>query len=286
VEQLRRLAYGLIGWILVVVPLWAGEEVLQPSPPSTPVSASPRIVSLDLCTDWMLLRHGLPGQAVIYSPLLYRYATDWTPPGSPTHDGRLETLLRLGPARLLTGQYNARMLRQRLQQLGRDVTVLPLPQSLDQLEEYLRRFERAVGWPAGRVAGERKGRAEHEKRSDPQPRPRLLLLGANGIATGSNTLEDEMIRRAGWRNWLDQPGFVTLDIEAVLRDPPDAILWSQPDSPALANRFARMPPIRRLLERQPPFPASDGDWRWHCPGPWTLDLIDDLARWWEAFDGA
>ncbi len=229
----------------------------------------------------MLIRHGLPDQAVVYSPLLYRYATDWTPPGLPTHDGHLESLLRLEPARILSGQYNARMLRERLQQLGRKVTVLPLPQNLDQLEDYLRRFERAAGWPRGWVSGDRKGRAV---KGGSGPSVRLLLLGANGIATGKNTLEDEMIQRAGWRNWLDQAGFVSLDIEAVLRDPPDAILWSQPDSPALANRFANLPPIRRRLERQPPFPTPDGDWRWHCPGPWTFDLIDDLARWREAFD--
>ena len=281
----RQLACWLIGLALFVSPLWAEDEARPPVALSPAGAATPRIVSLDLCTDWMLIRYGLPGQAAVYSPLLYRYATDWTPPGLPTHDGRLETLLRLGPARILAGQYNARMLRERLQQLGRQVTVLPLPQSLEQLEDYLRRFERAAGWPEGRAARGREGRADDSKAREQGPRPRLLLLGANGIATGKNTLEDEMIRRAGWRNWLDRPGFVTLDIEAVLQDPPDAILWSQPYSPALANRFARMPPIRRLLERQPPFPAPDGDWRWHCPGPWTFDLIDDLARWREAIDG-
>ena len=31
------------------------------------------IVSLDLCTDWMLLKYADPAQVRAYSPLLYKY---------------------------------------------------------------------------------------------------------------------------------------------------------------------------------------------------------------------
>ncbi len=237
--------------------------------------ASSRIISLDLCSDWMLIRYPPAGAEVLYSPLLYRYRVDWVPEGLPTHDGRLESLLPLLPARILSGEFNALSLRQRLEQLGHAVTVLPLPRSLEGIGDYLRRYEAAVGLPAGQLSV-----AAHPP--EPDSGRRLLLLGANGIGTGAGTLEDELLRRAGWRNWLQAPGFQPLDLERLLSDPPDAILAFRSPAPALAGLFAAMPPIRQRMDAQPPFPGGEDDWRWHCPGPWTGALVDDLARWREA----
>lgn len=275
---MKRASYFLLllGLLLVVPQVRA-----DPVGTSHEAEGGVDVVSLDLCTDWMLIRRGGAGRRVVYSPLLYRYPAPWTPTGLPTHDGRLETLLRLDPAQILVGQYNARMLRQRLQQLGKKVTVLPLPQSLSQLADYMGQFETALGLSSGAASS---GIRPPPEISESPQAPRLLLLGANGIGTGGDTLEDEIIHRAGWRNWVEDTGWVRVDLERVIMDPPDAILWSKPDSPALANRFAQMPPIRQRLEQQPRFPGGDHDWRWQCPGPWTWTLIDDLARWREAFD--
>jgi len=102
-------------------------------------TASPvpsRVVSLDLCTDWMLARH-LPRERVAaLSPFHRRYPVAWVGLDWPAHDGSLEQVLAHKPDLVITGQYNALGLRQRLQALGVRVVVLPLPDTLARITAY------------------------------------------------------------------------------------------------------------------------------------------------------
>ncbi len=228
------------------------------------------IVSLDLCTDWMLLKYADPAQVLAYSPLLYKYHADWVPLDLPVHDGSLEHILQLEPELLISGEYNAIILRKRLQQLGRNVEVLPLPTTLDSIREYQTEFLRLIG------ASETSGGVGWD-RAYPSRHQSLLLLGANGIGTGTNTLEDDLLRKAGWVNYIDANGYVSLQMERIVVDPPDAIYSSAPLSNSLANLFVRHPAIQALM------PANETprgeNWRWQCPGPWSLDLIQELSQW-------
>lgn len=244
------------------------------------------IVSLDLCSDWMLAYYADPTQVRALSPLwlsspLPDDATDtavsaavaqphWPGYPWPVHDGSLEQIYRLAPGQVIVGQYNASLLRSRLQALGVPVTVLPLPTDLAGIAQYQRHFLQLIG--------------RTELPVPPPPvlqvpaadAPRLLLLGANGIGTGQGTMEDQILRQAGWRNYLPESGYIALDLERITRDPPAAILWSAPHSPALANRFSEHPLLRRLL---PPERWLGADyWRWQCPGPWTWQLIAQLTQ--------
>lgn len=228
------------------------------------------IVSLDLCTDWMLLAFAEPSQVRAYSPLLYRYRADWVPPGLPVHDGSLEHILQLEPGLLISGEYNAMLLRKRLRQLGKRVEVLSLPTTLDGIRRYQADFLALIG-----VRGER-GTVDWE-RQYPARHETLLLLGANGIGTGTGTLEDELLHRAGWQNYIDATGYVSLQMERIVADPPDAIYSSAPLSNSLANLFLRHPAIRSLVTTQ--VAPDSKHWRWQCPGPWSLELIRELAAW-------
>ncbi len=228
------------------------------------------IVSLDLCTDWMLLKYADPAQVRAYSPLLYKYHADWVPLDLPVHDGSLEHILQLEPELLISGEYNAIILRKRLQQLGRNVEVLSLPTTLDGIREYQAEFLRLID-------ASETSEAFGWDRAYPPRHQSLLLLGANGIGTGTNTLEDDLLRKAGWVNYIDANGYVSLQMERIVADPPDAIYSSAPLSNALANLFVRHPAIQALM------PANESprgeNWRWQCPGPWSLDLIQELSLW-------
>ena len=232
---------------------------------------SPRgIVSLDLCSDWMLLKFAHPSQVRAYSPLLYKYQADWVPDGLPVHDGSLEHILQLEAGLLISGEYNAILLRKRLQQLGRNVEVLSLPTTLNGIRRYQARFLELIDADAGSVA------ADWDRTYAPRHKS-LLLLGANGVGTGVNTLENDLLRKAGWKNYIEASGYVSLQMERVVADPPDAIYSSAPLSNSLANLFVRHPAIRTLM---PENEAPRGeDWRWQCPGPWSLELIQELASW-------
>ncbi len=232
------------------------------------VDSPSRIVSLDLCTDWMLLKTASRSQVLAFSPLLYRFPANWVDDNLPVHDGSLEQILQLQPDLILTGEYNAITLRKRLLQLGLKVKVLPLPDSLQAIQQYEQYFHSILGHNS------------HEKIALTQFKDKnktLLLLGANGIGTGTATLENDVIEKSGWTNYVQQQGYVNLDLEQLVSHPPDAVLWAAPHSNSLANLFAS----HRVLEQ-----INDGQkwvsrdyWRWQCPGPWTYELIQEMAEW-------
>lgn len=253
-----RLATPLL-IMLLALPGWAHAAVPQ------------RIVSLDLCMDWLVAHHADRQSVVGLSQLQKRYPIDWIDTDWPLHDGSLEAIYTLQPDLILVGQYAATMLRQRLQSLDMQVKVMPLPSTLQQVVDYEKKFLSYLQLPQTRAS----------EVPAPPPRPtraqRLLLLGSNGIGTGSGTLEHEILEHAGWTNYLTESGYQRLDLEQIVSDPPDAILWAAPDHRALANQFAEHPALLRAVpaERW----LSTDYWRWQCPGPWTWDLIGQLHQW-------
>lgn len=243
-----------------------------------------RIASLDLCMDWLLAYYADPSNVLALSPLHQRYPLPINTAKWPVHDGSLEQLVSLDPDLVIVGEFNALMLRSQLQRLGVNVEVLALPRSLIEVEHYLLRFTELLGISIthkNAKISNLHGEGLNQKTSNVQ-KPRLLLLGANAVGTGEGTFEDQLITQSGWQNYLTRSGYITLDLEQLASDPPDAILWAAPDSAALANQFAQHP----VLAKQLPEDAwlTTDYWRWQCPGPWTYELIDQLTGLREAFD--
>lgn len=289
--------------------------------PAVPVPK--RIISLDLCTDWILAHHADPDQVVAISPLQPRYRPEGLTHSWPHHDGTLERIIELKPDLILAGEYNAITLRNRLKTLGFRVEVLPLPTSLNAIRDYELKTLKLLGKSADRAhsgsiarshsaqeksnsnsnsnhvndlhneinsrnslnstAADNNPARNHQdtttalEHKSSQFKPRLLLLGANGVGTGTNTFEHDVLTRAGWHNYLQAPGYQQLDLERMVTEPPEAVLWSSTSGNALANRFSEHPALRHSL---PPDRWLTTDyWRWQCPGPWTWDLINDLRAW-------
>ena len=229
------------------------------------------MLTLDLCSDWLLARYADRSQVLALSPLIHQYPVEWVGQNWPTHDGNLEQILELKPDLVISGEYNAMMLRQRLQTLGIRVEVLSLPRSLAQVGDYERRFLSLLGLPQSLASQE-----SDAVQALAKP-PRLLLLGANGIGTGRTTFEHGLIEHAGWRNYLKADGYVSLDLEQLIADPPDTILWSAPHSDALANQFAEHPVLKRAVPAERWLTIDY--WSWQCPGPWTWELVSQLQQW-------
>ncbi len=107
-----------------------------------------RVVSLDLCTDWMMARHAARAQVAGLSPLKLQYPVPWLDASWPVHDGTLEQILQLKPDLVITGEYNALLTRGRLQTLGVRVEILPLPKNLSEVTAYEMRLLDLLGLPA------------------------------------------------------------------------------------------------------------------------------------------
>lgn len=230
-----------------------------------------RVVSLDLCTDWLISQYADPTQVVGYSALS---AHSGGPEGRtlmPLHDGHLESIIALKPDLVLVGQYNAWALRSRLKQLGLPVEILPLPTTLIEVDQQMQlvakklgHYERYVDYLSSTKPIEPHGET-------------MLILGANGIATGIQTFENQLIEYAGWTNYITRPGYTEIDLEKVIAHPPSRLMTSSPDSAALANQIMENPIWYKVLNKKDI--ASTQYWAWQCPGPWTFQLVEQLKQW-------
>ena len=253
---------ALVGLLLLLLPITTAASSLPAPPPQ-------RIVSLDLCMDWMLAHHAAPERVASLSPMHLRYPVHWITEPWPHHDGSLEQIVKMQPDLVLAGEYSALLLRERLRTLGYRVEVMPLPTTLSLVEAYERQLLALIGSDPSQALP---APATTSPAADAK---RLLLLDANAIGTGRGTFEHQILEQAGWRNYLQGSGLVPLDLERIASDPPDAILFSAPKHQALANRFAEHPVLRRAV---PADAWLDSEyWRWQCPGPWTWDLIRQLT---------
>lgn len=244
---------------------------VKSEPVQKPVLSFPeRILSLDLCMDWILAYHVDKARIAGLSPLHKRYPLPLRLDDWPVHDGSLEQIFQLQPDLVLVGEYNALLLRSRLQALDQPVVVVPLPRSLEQVEDYERHILQLTGLSQAFAT------PAPSLRQPGESAPRLLILGANGVGTGAGTFEDQILRQAGWVNYLADKGYLSLDLEQLVNDPPDAVLWASPDSPSLASRFAEHPALAGRIPAQR-WLTTDY-WRWQCPGPWTWELIDQLQE--------
>jgi iron complex transport system substrate-binding protein len=263
------------GFISLVMTIGLLSPIVSMAMPPTLVAYEPvmpkRLLSLDMCMDWLVSYHIGPEHVVALSPLWLRYPRPGEHRDWQTHNGSLEQIYKMQPDLVLAGQYNALLLRKRLSALGIKVAVIDLPVSLSEVEQYERRVLTLLGLPVDRATPAPLATAL------PENAPQLLLLGANGIGTGLGTFENQLIELAGWRNYLESQGYVNLDLEEIARRPPDAIAWSAPASPALANRFKSHPVLQSVVPQEK---WLDVDyWRWQCPGPWMWELVEQLKQW-------
>ncbi len=243
--------------------------------PAASAEAPQRIVSLDLCSDWMLLTYARREQLRALSPYLYQFDNDWVEPGLAVHDGSLEQVLALKPDLVISGEFNALLLRNRLQQLGVNVQVLPNPRRLGDIGDYILRLRQLLGAPS--LTAELDAVPQELDLQRPRRGNRLLLLGANGIGAGRDTLEHDIISAAGWDNYLNDSGFIALDLESLIADPPYAIFISAARANSLALRFIQHPALQqRIINTRW---DSQQNWRWTCPGPWSYRLIEELNTW-------
>lgn len=289
--QCRPVSYQwlVISLLLLILfsPSYAVAESIDAQVKHSSSSAAQRIVSLGLCTDRMLAYFADPNDVLALSPLFYRYPVKSFGDKWPTHNGRLESILALDPDLVIAGEYNAITMRQRLKSLGYEVKVLSLPSNLQELADYQMAFKAMIGLSATSKIASSSAFSEvaHTplrslSRQTPVSHagkvPRLLLLGANGIGKGISTLEHQIIQAAGWQNYLSGQGHIALRLEAMVMQPPDAILATSYGGNALAQSFMKHPVLTELVRAEHWLDMDD--WRWQCGGPWTESLIADLLK--------
>ncbi len=252
-------------------------------------------MSIDLCTDLLLLRLADPAQIRSvssqsqdprFSPLAEqarRY---------PANRGSIEEILTLQPEIAFVHQgWRGRQWSAHLQAHGIEVIALPYPQSWDQslsiarlMAQHLQRAEavesmlsalkqrmdklggdgcRAISTPPG-----------HQAR-------RLLYLRPSGGTAGKGTYLDDLIRRLGQRNLAAEQGirgWGQLRLERLISDPPDVFLLGYFDQAGVGARaaYGRHPALRTLIERIPAIwiPGQ----AWGCGGLELIAVAEQISE--------
>jgi iron complex transport system substrate-binding protein len=256
----------------------------------TPPALTPRperIISLNMCTDQLLLDLAPTGQIVGLSPFARDVARSWAAgkvEALPILSGTAEEVMVLKPDLVVAGRFTRRATREFIRERGIPLEEFDAARTLIEAKRQIARFGELTGsvaQAAARNAQIDAAAANLKAAASSAPTIRVLPLSRRGWVSGRESLMSDLLRQAGLINaaselGLRAGGFVTL--EAIVKLRPDAILISRDDDkaedqgramllhPAIQELF---PPARRIIipERLTV-----------CGGPMLADAMTMLAR--------
>lgn len=248
-------------------------------------AASPqRIVSLNLCTDQILLQL-VPRERIVAlswlsqnpeSAALYREAQ-----GLRTVRGNAEEVLALQPDLVLVGSVTTRHTTRLLREFGIEVLALPGADSFAQVREQIRTVAQAVGDAArGEMVVAAMEAREGELRATLAVRKGTATpYWSGGRSAGANTLYNDILHAGGYVNGGTKAGlngYGALPLERLIAQTPDLLLGNdyKRGVATLGSRFLQHPALLGLGAKSVTLPSR----LTICGGPWNLDASESLAR--------
>ena len=228
-------------------------------------AAQNRIVSINLCADELLIALADPAQIVALSPFSVDRNLSFFADQAAAyrHDvATAEQVVETNPDLVLAGRFTKRATRAMLTRLGYQLVLLDPARSVAHSIDQIRQIAGIVGH-ADRgeelVAAIVAARDEAAARIQVTQATTAVIYQRRGYVTGGQTLSEELLEIAGFRNAgaeLAGPigGFVAL--ERLVATPPDHLVVSRPGAraedqgsallahPALSALF---PPHRRIV---------------------------------------
>ena len=236
-----------------------------------PGEAAPRrVVSLNLCTDELLLLLARPQQIASVTHLsrmpeeskLWRQARRY-----PQNDGSLVSAIRHRPDLILTMGSRGGDRLQIADRLGIRTVALPYPATIADIVTNVRTIARAVG---NRAEGERiAARIEALQRSAPKTQIDAAWLSGGGRSVPANSLTAQWMRLAGLRQRTLTGD--RLNLEMFITRPPRLLLRSnyRAGQYSMEQRWLDHPRVRAAWPR-----TIETDGRpWLCAGPLVVDEI-------------
>jgi iron complex transport system substrate-binding protein len=259
-----------------------------------PAYAAPpqRIVSLNLCTDQILLdlvpRERIAGLSFLGAdPTMSPRFEEAR--GFPSVHGSAEEVLALNPDLVLAGMHSTPATVSLLERLGRRVVKVPMASSFAGIRDLVRLMGEAAGetgrahalvrtfdqqLDAARALADRSG-----------PAPTVVAMQVNSLASGPGSLLDEVFTAAGLRNLASEPDTSArlgpggrLPLETLLLNPPDLLVLanSADDYRTVLADNLRHPAFTRLAAERPSVHLAMRDWL--CGTPAVAGLVEKLSR--------
>lgn len=252
-----------------------------------PAAAKPaRIVSLNLCTDELVLRladrdHIASVTWLSRDPRNANMAEAARAVG--VNHGLAEEVLAARPDLVIAGTYTTRSTVALLKRAGLPVHEFGVPGNLAEMRSQITEMAALLGEEerGTRLITEIDERLAAIAARRTATHPRTLVLRPNGFTVGRGSLVDEILTTAGLDNiaadlGIESYGQIALETVAlskaqilILNDTPGG-------SPSLADEVLHHPLIAKLGTRLKLVPLPSR--LWTCSGPSVLDAIALLAR--------
>ncbi|WP_374442534.1 ABC transporter substrate-binding protein [Stella sp.] len=244
-------------------------------------AAAPRVVSINLCADQLVLALADPWQVLAVGRLaadpalsaMHREAAR-----VPATGGSAEEVMRLGPDIVVSGAAQQRKTNALLVRMGFRVLALGAPDDVEGVAAM-------IGDVAAALEQEARGRhLAAALRADFRPPPgpagaTALVWRPNGFVSGKGTLSDAALAAAGLANQAALAGigaWGTMPLERLVADPPDILVIDDhmPTKSSRAQALLVHPALARLAPpmRVGQVPTAE----WLCPGPWMRAAVDRL----------
>ena len=251
---------------------------VRPAPAETPQ----RIVSLNMCTDQLVLaladREQIVGLSRFAGDVTLSHAAEMAD-GFPHLPAAAEAVLTLEPDLVLAGRFTNRAAKDMLRRFDYRVEEVPFVRSLDDAREVIGLVAEMVGHPQ---RGDALIAAVDEALEAVRAEPDLsaLIIQRRGYATGSATLTGELMSALGIRLASDdlvgaRGGFA--DLETIIQSEPDVLIVSQLGRASEDQGTALL--AHSALEQR--YPASQRmelpERLTVCPGPSLIDAIEHIA---------
>ncbi|MEM8589735.1 MAG: ABC transporter substrate-binding protein [Pseudomonadota bacterium] len=253
---------------------------------AVPGLAAERVVSLNLCTDQLLVlladRTQIASLSFLAADPDLSYVADRID-GIPLNHGALEEILPLGPNLVLAGAFAARPAVRLLQAQEVPVIDLPLADDFATIAEQTRMVAEAIGQEerGEELVAEMTAILADARAANAQgPDRTALAYQANGFTAGSDTLTDAVLTEAGYRNAAAEAGLAGygfLPLEQLVARPPDVLIApaTLPGRPSLAEALLVHPALAALDDRVDRLAIPSA--LLACGGPFTAQAVAALA---------
>jgi iron complex transport system substrate-binding protein len=234
--------------------------------------AADRVVSLNLCTDQMLVLLA-PEKVAALSPLARDPSLSYVAAQAarlPAVRASAEAVLRLHPDLVLAAPYGAQTTLAMLAQEHIPELRITLPQDFDGIRQMTGLLARALGVSERGEALIAAMNASLASLPSSRRGTSAIPWEPRGITEGPGTLMDAVLHAAGLSNASRGR---RMGLEALLRHPPDLlVLPMAPSFPSLATELLQHPALANLPSRAvfPPLTI--------CAGPFTAEAAAMLAR--------
>jgi iron complex transport system substrate-binding protein len=270
---------GLLAAWLLAMPAWA---------------APPRVLSLNLCADQLVLALLPPERIAAVSNLArdcrISVACD-VAATVPISYGTAEEMLAARPDLVIAGRYTTRPAVAIANRLGLPMLELDVPATIEGVEAQIVEVAAAVGAEergAALVASLERALAALPKPDPRRPRPVAAVFETSGFTVGKDSLIDTLLARAGFDNLAVRLGidnYPSLPLEALVDAQPDLLIVErrQEDRPSLGGVLLDHPVLKAAFpaEREIAVPQR----LWLCGGPAIIDALRLLAAARQRLDG-